>query len=67
MQYLIDIRIEGSKKSTFRIDGQDEKQALQRLALRLPPDQRDTYIVDAIRIDPSSIGEEEPYGIFTGE
>jgi hypothetical protein len=67
MQYLIDIRIDGRKKSTFRVDGKNEKQALERLALRLPPQQRSNYIVDAIKIDPASIGDEEPYGIFTEE
>ncbi len=67
MKYLIDVRIDGRKKSTFRVDGNNEAQALERLALRLPPQQRDNYIVDAIKIDPASIGDEEPYGIFTGE
>lgn len=67
MQYLIDILIDGHKKSTFRVDGKNEKQALERLELRLPPQKRDSYSVDAIKIDPASIGDEEPYGIFTGE
>lgn len=67
MHYLIDIRIDGHKKSTFRVDGKNEEQALERLVLRLPPNQRDNYIVDAIKIDPASIGDEETYGIFTGE
>jgi len=67
MQYLIDVRVDGHKKSTFRINAKTESEALQRLPLRLSPKQRETYIVDAIKIDPSSIGNEEPYGIFTGE
>lgn len=67
MHYLIDIRIGGRKKGTFRVDGKDEEQALERLALRLPPQQRDTYVVDAIKIDPTSIIDEEPYGIFSEE
>ena len=67
MQYLIDVRVDGRKKSTFRVNAKTETEALERLPLRLSPQQRDTYIVDAIKIDPSSIGNEEPYGIFTGE
>lgn len=64
MQYLIDIRIDGRKKSTFRVDGKNEEQALERLELRLPPQQRDNYIVDSIKIDPASIVDDEPYGIY---
>lgn len=67
MQYLINIRTDVHKKSTFRVDGKNEKQALERLELRLPPQHRDNYSVDAIKIDPASIGDEEPYGIFSDE
>ena len=67
MQYLIDIRIDGRKKSTFRVDAKSEEQALERLKLRLPPQQRDSFIVDAVRVDPASVGDEEPYGVFGGE
>ena len=67
MQYLIDIRIDGRKKSTFRVDAKNEAQALERLIPRLPPQHRDNYTVDAIKIDPASVGDEEPYGVFGGE
>ncbi len=67
MQYLIDVRIDGGKKSTFRIDGKSEEQALERLKLRLPPQQRDNFTVDAVRIDPATVGDEEAYGVFGGE
>ena len=67
MHYLIDIRIDGSKKSTFRVDAKSETQALERLVPRLPPQHRESFIVDAIKIDPASIGDEEPYGIFGEE
>jgi hypothetical protein len=67
MHYLIDIRIGGSKKSTFRVDAKNEAQALERLIPRLPPQHRDNYIVDAIKIDPASVGDEEPFGVFGGE
>lgn len=67
MQYLIDIRLDGSKKSTFRVDAKSETQALERLVPRLPPQHRDSFIVDAIKIDPATVVDEEPYGVFGGE
>jgi len=67
MHYLIDIRINGSKKSTFRVDAKNEAQALERLVPRLPPQQRDNFTVDAIKIDPATVGDEEPYGVFGEE
>lgn len=67
MQYLICICMDENKKSTFRVDGKDEEQALQRLELRLPPQKRANYRIDSIKIDPASITNEGPYGIFTGE
>lgn len=67
MRYLIDIRIDGTKKRTYPIDAKDEEEAKQRLKLRLPPHQRDGIVIDAITIDPASLANEEPYGIFGGE
>ena len=67
MRYLIDIRIEDTKKRTYPIDAKDEEEALERLKLRLPPRQRINIIIDAIIIDPASITNEDPYGIFGGE
>lgn len=63
MRYLIDVRIEG-KIRQYRIDADTEAQALERLKLRLPPHQRDGVIIDAISIDPASIPDEDPFGVF---
>ncbi len=67
MQYLVDIRINEGSTRTYRIDAKTEEEALERLKLRLPPQQRDAFVVDLIKIDPASITDEEPYGIFGGE
>ena len=64
MRYLINVRVDGDKKRTYPIDATDETQARERLLLRLPPHQRDSVIVDDIRIDPTSLIETDPYGIY---
>lgn len=66
MIFIIDIRIEEQKR-TYKIEAKDEAQAKERLMLRLPPDQRDTLTIDSIQIDPSTVGDDEPYGSFWGE
>jgi len=67
MRYIIEIRIATKNKRSYKIDAKDEKEAIDRLNLRLPKEQRDNYIVDSISIDPLSLNNEEPFGIFTGE
>ncbi len=67
MRFLINVRVEGDKKRLYPIDAEDETQAKERLLLRLPPHQRESLIVDDIRIDPASIIKTEPYGIFGEE
>jgi hypothetical protein len=67
MRFLVNVRVEGDKKRLYPIDAEDETQAKERLLLRLPPHQRDTLIVDDIRIDPASIINTDPYGIFGEE
>lgn len=67
MRYLINVRVEGDKRRTYPIDAADETQARERLLLRLPPQQRDNLIVDEIKIDPASLVDEDPYGLFGGE
>jgi len=66
MRYLIDVRVEG-KTRLYPIDASNEGEALERLKLRLPPHQRDTVIIDSIAIDPASIPDEDPFGIFLPE
>ncbi len=67
MRYLIDIHIAESKSRTYPIDAKDESEAMKRLKLRLPPDQREHIIIDAIRIDLTARGDDDPYGTFGGE
>lgn len=67
MQYVIETRTAEGKKRTFRIDASGESEALERLKLRLPPDQRDTIIVDSMKIDLTTVGRDDPYGVFGGE
>jgi hypothetical protein len=67
MQYLIDIRIGEKPKRTYRIDAANEDEAMERLKLRLPPHQRDTITIDAIKIDMTTVGNDEPYGVFGTE
>ncbi len=63
MRYLIDIRLEG-KSRLYPIDADNEAQAIVRLKLRLPPHQRESIIIDSIEIDPASIPNDDPFGIF---
>ena len=63
MRYLIDIRLEG-KSRLYPIDAENETQAIERLKLRLPPHQRESIIIDSIEIDPSSISNDDLFGVF---
>jgi len=67
MRYIIEIRIATKNKRSYKINAKDEKEALSKLELRLSPDQRDEYKLDSISIDPLSIKDDEPFGIFGGE
>jgi len=67
VRYLINVRVDGTKKRTYPVDAADETQARERLLLRLPPHQRDSLIVDEIKIDPASLLNDDPYGLFGGE
>ena len=63
MRYLIDIRLEG-KSRLYPINADTESQAIERLKLRLPPHQRESFVIDSIEIDPASIPNDDPFGIF---
>lgn len=67
MQYIIEIRTAEQKKSSYRIEAASEQEALERLKLRLPPEKRDTFTVDSLRIDLTTVGVDDPYGIFGEE
>jgi len=66
VRFIINIRLKSKTKYTYTIDANTEEEALERLKLRLPPDEHESVIVDAIRIDPKSIINEGPYGVFDG-
>jgi len=67
MIYIIGVRVADKRAQTFSIDAKDETEAKERLALRLPPKERDKIIIDSIKIDPKSIRlDDEPYGVFGG-
>lgn len=63
MKFLIDIRLEG-KVRRYPIDASNQEEAVERLKLRLPPNQRETFVIDSIELDPSSIPEDDPFGVF---
>jgi len=66
MRYIVTIRL-NKENRTYLVDAADEAQVKERLLLRLPPNQRDKCQIDEIKIDPNSIKNEDPYGIFSGE
>lgn len=63
MRYLIDIRLDG-KIRLYPIDAENETQAIERLKLRLPPHQRESVIIDSIAPDPTSLPNDDPFGVF---
>ena len=67
MTYLIDILTEEQKKQSFRIEAKNEDEAKERLKLRRPPNKRENFTIESIKIDMSTIGMEDPFGSFGGE
>lgn len=67
MRYLLHVRVGEGKKRTYRIDAKSEAEAKERLPSRLAPQERENVIIDAIEIDPASLGSEEPFGIFLND
>ncbi len=67
MVYLLNVRLANNKKHTFRIEGKNEAEVRRKLPNRLPPQERDDYCIDSVEIDPKSLGDEEPYGVFLHE
>lgn len=66
MRFIIDIRI-GDKKRTYPVDADSEEEAVERLKLRIHPAHREKLVIDAIKIDMSRVGVEDPFGAFGGE
>lgn len=67
MNYIIEMRFENNKKSTYQIKAENETQAKERLMLRLPPKERNTIVIDSIKLDPKSVQTDDLYGIFVEE
>lgn len=67
MTYLIDILNHAKKKQTFRIEAKNEDEAKERLRLRLPPDKRENFSIESIKIDMGTVSMEDPFGSFGGE
>lgn len=67
MTYLIDILSSERKKQTFRIDAKNEDEAKERLKLRLPPNKRENITFESIKIDMTTVYNDDPFGTFGGE
>lgn len=67
MVYIIDILTHEKKKKSFRITADNEEQAKERLQLRMPPNNRDNFTIESIKIDASTLNMEEPFGSFYGD
>lgn len=67
-RYIVKVRVEGTKKRSYKITGNDTVEVKEKLLTRLHPDHRDSVIVDSIEIDPETISADEPFGtFFTGD
>ncbi len=66
MRYFIQIRV-GESNRLYPVEASSQEEAIERLKLRLPPDQRNSIQIDSIAIDPRSLGSDSPFGEFGGE
>lgn len=64
MTYIVDILTAEKKKQTFRIEAKDEDEAKERLKLRLPPNKREGFSIESIKIDMSTVSTKDPFGTF---
>ena len=64
MTYIIDILTAEKKKQSFRIEAKDESEAKERLKLRLPPNKRENFTIESIKIDMTTVGMDDPFGTF---
>lgn len=65
MRFIVEIRVSGDKKRTYKIDAKGEEEVHERLISRLAPKERDSVIIDAVRPDPAALPTgDEPFGIF---
>ena len=67
MTYQIDILTHDKKPKRFRIEAKDEEQAKDRLKLRFPPEKRENFTIESIKMDISTLNMDELFGTFGGE
>jgi len=67
MTYLIDILTHEKKAKRFCIEAKNEEQAKDRLKLRFPPDKREDFTIESIKLDISTVNMDELFGTFGGE
>ena len=59
MPYIFTIRTTDDKRLTFRIDALTETEARARLEFRLPPEQRDSAVIEEMQIDLTAIDDDD--------
>lgn len=65
MRYIVDVRVSGDKKRTYKIDAKNEDEIHERLISRLAPKERESVIIDGVKPDPAvHPSGDEPFGIF---
>jgi len=65
LRFIVDVRVFGDKKRTYRIDAKGEDEVHERLMSRLAPKERESVIIDGVRPDPAVLPSgDEPFGIF---
>jgi hypothetical protein len=67
VEYILHVRVLESKKRTYKITAKDQDEARTRLLTRLAPSEREGVIIDSIELDPASLGDEEPFGVFLND
>lgn len=65
MRYIVDVRVSGDKKRTYKIDAKGEDEVHERLMNRLSPKERENVIIDGIKPDLAALPSgDEPFGVF---
>jgi hypothetical protein len=67
MTYLIDVLTHEKKTKRFWIEATNEEQAKDRLKLRFPPENRDKFTIECIKLDMSTVNMDDMFGTFGGE
>lgn len=64
MDYVVDIKIEGSNKRTYNISANTPEEAKEKLLLRLPPNQHEKVTFLSINPDPKKFIDDDFFGTF---